>query len=325
MEKETKGGRITDSPLPGLVFLGTPDFAVPSLRTLVESGAPVRLVVTQPDRPSGRGRKVAPPPVKILANRYEIPVYQPPRIRGAEVIRKIKSFGVECAVVAAFGQIFPQEFLDAFALGTLNVHASLLPRYRGAAPIQRAILSGDETTGISIMLLDAGMDTGPVLSRREIPIEAGDTFGTVHDRLAQTGAELLQETLGGWCAGRIVPQVQDESLATYAPPLRKEEFRIDWNVEAKDIIRRIRAFDPHPGAYFLYEKKRIKCFRAVAFAWTGDGEPGEIAGMSESGLVVMGGDRRALAIGDLQMEGQRRMSAQDFVRGRPMPAGSFLE
>ncbi len=325
MEKETKGGRLTGTPLPGLVFLGTPDFAVPSLRILIDSGAPVRLVVTQPDRPSGRGRKVAQPPVKILANRFSIPVYQPERIRGEEVIRKIKSFGVDCAVVAAFGQILPQEFLDAFALGTLNVHASLLPKYRGAAPIQRAILSGDELTGVSIMLLDAGMDTGPVLSRREVPIEPGDTFGMVYERLSRVGADLLMETLGGWGAGRITPLIQDESLATYAPPIKKEEFRIDWNVGAKGIIRKVRAFDPHPGAYCFYEGKRVKCFRAVAFPWTGGGEPGEISGMSESGLVVMGGDRRALAIFELQIEGQRRMSAQDFVRGRLMPAGSFLE
>ena len=312
--------------MPRLVFLGTPDFAVLSLKRLVEAdGAAVRLVVTQPDRPSGRGRRIAQSPVKILATELGIPVYQPERIRGAEVIEKIKSYGVDCAVVVAFGQILPRDFLDAFALGTLNVHASLLPKYRGAAPIHRAILAGDDVTGISIMLLDEGMDTGPVLSQLEVPIGIEDTFAAVHDRLARTGSELLFETLGAWAAGRIGPRAQDETRATYAPPLKKEDFRISWNLPAKDIINRVRAFDPWPGAYFFHQEKRVKGFRARPFAWTGTGGPGEIVGMSESGIIVTGGDRRALSIGELQMEGQRRMGAGEFVRGRPMPAGSFLE
>ncbi|MFZ2445418.1 MAG: methionyl-tRNA formyltransferase [Syntrophobacteraceae bacterium] len=325
MEEKAEGGQGIDTLLPGLVFLGTPEFAVPSLRGLVDAGAPVRLVVTQPDRPSGRGRKLSQPPVKILANELGIPVYQPERIRGAEIIEKIKSFGVDCAVVVAFGQILPQAFLDVFALGALNVHASLLPRHRGAAPIHRAILAGDAFTGISIMLLDAGMDTGPVLSQREISIGGEDIFETVHDRLSRVGAQLLVETLTAWAAGTIEPRVQDDSLATYAPPVKKEELRIDWNLPAKDIINRIRAFDPGPGAYFMFEGKRIKCFRARSFPWTGVGGPGEVGGISESGIIVTGGDRRALSICELQMEGRPRMETSQFVRGRPMPAGSFLE
>lgn len=308
-----------------MVFLGTPDFAVPSLRRLVEAGAPVKLVVTQPDRPSGRGRKIVASPVKILANGLGIPVYQPERVRDPGVIEKIRSYGFACAAVVAYGQIFPRAFLDLFPLGALNVHASLLPRHRGAAPINRAILSGDEVTGVSIMLLDAGMDTGPVLSRQETRIEAEDSFGSVHDRLSQMGAELLLETLHDWVAGRIVPQPQDVALATDAPPLRKEEFRIDWNLPVKDIINRIRAFDPWPGAYFFLDSKRVKCYRARPSPVEFTGTPGEVTGISENGIIVSGGDRRTLLIGELQMEGQRRMGAGEFVRGRPIPAGSFLE
>ena len=224
---------------------------MPCLRKLLDRGADICLVVTQPDRPSGRGRKICDPPVKTLANEAGIPVYQPERIRGGEVIEKIRSYGAQCAVVVAFGQILPQAFLDIFALGTLNVHGSLLPKYRGAAPIQRAILSGETETGISIMLLDAGMDTGPVLSQKKVVIGPEDTFGKVYQSLAEEGAGLLVETLRDWTAGKLAARIQDDSLATYAPPIKKEELRIDWNSPAKDIINKIRAFDPVPGAWFV--------------------------------------------------------------------------
>jgi len=236
--------------VPGLVFLGTPNFAVPCLQKLLECNAGVRLVITQPDRPSGRGRKICESPVKTLANEAGIPIYQPERIRGGEVIEKIRAYGAECAVVVAFGQLVPQSFLDIFLLGTLNVHGSLLPRYRGAAPIQRAILAGETLTGISIMLLDAGMDTGPVLAQKEVSIGPEDTFGTVYKTLAEHGAKLLIDTLRDWTAGRLAPLVQDDALATCAPPIHKEELRIDWNSPAKDIINKVRAFDPAPGAWF---------------------------------------------------------------------------
>ncbi len=323
MEKETKRGEgIT---IPPLVFLGTPDFAAPSLRYLLEAGAPVRLVITQPDRPSGRGRRVSQSAVKVLAEQVGISVYQPERIRGDDIIDHIRSYGAECAIVVAFGQILPQKFLDAFPLGTLNVHASLLPRYRGAAPIQRAILSGEEVTGVSIMLLDAGMDTGPVLSQARVPIGPEDAFGTIHDRLSETGAMLLLDTFRRWIAGRIAPVPQDGGLATYAPPLRKEELRIQWNLAAKDIINRIRAFDPVPGAFFQLGARRVKSFRARAFPIAGTGKPGEVIGISESGLIVAGGDGKPLAVGELQMEGQRRMRADEFTRGRSIPVGTILE
>lgn len=311
--------------MPDLVFLGTPDFAVRSLRKLIDCKAGVRLVITQPDQPSGRGLKVHESPVKTLAFDAGIPVYQPNRINDDEVIEKIRSCGAECAVVVAFGQIVPQSFLDTFPLGTLNLHGSLLPRYRGAAPIQRAILAGEGVTGISIMLLDAGMDTGPVLSQKEIALGPADTFGEVYETLATEGAELLANTLRDWTAGRLAARKQDDALATLAPPIQKEELRIDWKSPAKNIINKIRAFDPAPGAWCMLGGKRVKCFGASSFSWDSKGAGGEVAGIAECGLIVAGSCGRSLCIGELQMEGQRRMRAYEFTRGRPISRGSFLE
>jgi methionyl-tRNA formyltransferase len=259
-----------------------------------------------------------------LANEAGIPIYQPERIRGGEVIEKIRAYGAEYAVVAAFGQILPPSFLDIFPMGTLNVHGSLLPRYRGAAPIQRAIMAGEDLTGISIMLLDAGMDTGPVLSQKEVSIGPEDTFGMVYKALSEHGAELLVDTLRDWTAGRLAPCIQDESLASYAPPIQKEELRIDWNSPVKDIINKVRAFDPAPGAWFALGGKRVKCFRAASFPWAAAGAPGEVAGIADCGLIVAGGCARSLCIGELQLEGLRRMRACEFTCGRPIPRGSFL-
>ncbi len=311
--------------MPGLVFLGTPDFAVPSLRKLLESKADVRLVITQPDRASGRGRKIHQSPVKMLAIEAGLPVYQPERVRGTEVIENIRSYGAQCAVVVAFGQVLPQSFLDIFPLGALNIHGSLLPRHRGAAPIQRAILAGENLTGISIMLLDAGVDSGPVLLQKEASFGPEDTFGTVYENLAEKGAELLLDALRGWSAGRISPLPQNSGLATYAPPIRKEELRIHWNSPAKDIINKIRAFDPAPGAWFSLWGKRVKCFRVASVSWAAAGSAGEVIGVADCGLIVAGGCGGALCLGELQMEGMRRMSAGEFTRGRPIPQGSILE
>ncbi len=311
--------------IPDLIFMGTPDFAAPSLRELTEAGARILLVVTQPDRPKGRGKKPAAPPVKILARDLGIPVFQPEKARDPEVIRHIGSLGAECAVVVAYGQILSKAFLDLFPLGTLNVHASLLPRLRGAAPINRAILEGHTETGASIMLLDPGMDTGPVLSQRRVAIEESDSFGSVHDKLAQAGSQLLLQTLKEWKAGRIEPWPQDDRLATYAPPIRKEELRIRWDLPALGIVRTIRAFDPWPGAFTLYQGRRIKCFGARCLRWSGQGRAGEIVGHAEEGLVVLGNDGQALSIAELQMEGQRRMPSSDFLRGHAMPPGTMME
>ena len=311
--------------LPSLVFLGTPDFALPSLQKLAEAHADIRLVVTQPDRPQGRGRKVNPPPMKVLAQKLGFPFFQPQRLRAAEAVERIAAASTECLVVVAYGQLLPQELLDCSPLGAVNVHASMLPQYRGAAPIQRALMAGEQATGISIMLLDAGMDTGPILKQRQIVIQEGDTGGSVHDKLAILGAELLVEALQGWKAGTIRARPQDAALASYAPPIRKEEHRIIWTEEARHTVCQIRALDPWPGAHCQYRGKRIKCFAAVLLPWKGDGRPGEILGLAEAGLVVLGGNQQAIGIGALQIEGHRRLSADAFVCGHEMPQGAVLE
>jgi methionyl-tRNA formyltransferase len=325
MEEEAQGGKTIDSELPHLIFLGTPEFAAPSLKKLVSANAPVLLVVTQPDRPSGRGKKLSAPPVKVLAEAFGIPVYQPERIKEREAIEHIRTYKAECAVVVAYGQILSQAFLDGFAMGTLNVHASLLPAYRGAAPIQRCLLDGETRTGISIMLLDAGMDTGPVLSQQGLEIEGDETFGTLHDKMAHLGADLLLETLTQWRRGHVAPIPQVDALTTYAPPILKTQRRVVWDLPARQVVNVIRAFDPQPGAYGVFQGQRLKFFQAGLLSWKGHGRAGEIVGCSERGLVVLGGDGQGLAIGELQLEGQRRLAAAEFLRGHAMPVGSLLE
>jgi methionyl-tRNA formyltransferase len=254
-----------------------------------------------------------------------IPVYQPPRIRERSAIEHIASFGAPCGVVVAYGQLLPTSLLNLFPLGAINVHASLLPRYRGAAPIQRALLSGDRVTGVSIMLLDEGMDTGPVLSACETDVEKSLSFGALHDRLASLGASLLCETLAAWKAGRIRPERQDSSMATTAPPVRKEELQLDWSLPAQVLVNTIRAFDPAPGAYFLLHGRRVKCFDAKLLPWEGAGLAGEVLGVSDSGLVVRGGDGVCLSLGSVQLEGQRRLPASEFLRGRAIEPGTVLQ
>lgn len=325
MEKEAEGGSVIKAAFPRIIFLGTPEFAVPSLRKLEEAHVPVIAVVTQPDRPSGRGKKLTAPPVKVVAEGLGIPVLQPHRIRASEVIDRLRLYRAECAVVVAYGQLLSQSLLDAFPLGTLNVHASLLPAYRGAAPLQRCLLAGESRTGVTIMLLDAGMDTGPVLSQREVLIGPETTFGALHDEMAQAGAELLVETLGAWRAGRIVPTPQDDARATYAPPLLKSEGRLVWEAPAAQIVNTIRALDPAPGAFGFFREQRLKFFQASLLPWSGAGRAGEIVGCGQKGLVVLGGNGQALTVGALQLEGQRRLPAGEFLRGRLLPVGSLLE
>ena len=325
MEKEATGGKGRAAAVPGIVFFGTPDFAVPSLRKLLDSGVAVRLVISQPDRPSGRGRKVHESPVKKLAIDAGIPLYQPEHLNEGEVFEKIGTSGAECAIVVAFGQILPMSLLDIFPLGTLNVHGSLLPKFRGAAPIQRAIMAGENVTGVAIMLLDAGMDTGPVLSQKELILGPMDTFGMIYGRLAEEGAELLLDTFSDWTAGRLTARAQDDALASYAPPIKREELRINWKSPANNIINNIRAFDPAPGAWFVLGGKRVKCFGASSFSWNAACVAGEVAGVADCGLIVTGGCGRSVCIGELQIEGQRRMRASDFTRGRPIRRGIILE
>lgn len=307
-----------------VVFCGTPDFAVPTLLALHERGVDLVQVVTQPDRPQGRGQKPAPSPVKAAAERLGLSVLQPHRIRDPEVVRHLASLPAHALVLVAYGQILPANLLSAFPFGALNVHPSLLPRYRGAAPIQRAILHGDSETGVSIMLMDEGLDTGPVLAMERVPIGAEDTFGTLHDTLARVGADLLCRTLDAWVQGRCHPVAQDDAQAVLAPPIQKHELHVTWQEPAASICCRIRAFDPWPGAYGFHGSKRIKFFQARLSAYTAPGRPGEVLGLCRDGLLVCAGDGATVAVGRLQLEGRKPVSADAFLRGYDLPVGSMF-
>jgi methionyl-tRNA formyltransferase len=246
---------------PSIIFMGSPEFALPSLRRLAEQ-YPIAGVVTQPDRPAGRGNVLTPPPVKSLAEQLHLPVIQPVRLREPAAWQQLVEWEPDLIVVAAFGQILRQEILNLPRFGCINVHGSMLPRWRGAAPIQAAILHGDAQTGISIMKMEAGVDTGPILSQKALPIEAGDTSGTLSQRMAPLGADLLLETLPGYLSGTLALAVQDESQATYAPMLRKEDGLLDFQQPAKALERRVRACHPWPGAYTLWKGQILKIHRA---------------------------------------------------------------
>jgi methionyl-tRNA formyltransferase len=286
-------------------------------------------VVTQPDRPSGRGRQLQPPPVKILAQKYGIPVLQPASLRSPEALAELQTLQPEVIVVAAFGQILPTTVLDLPPFGCINVHASLLPRWRGAAPVAAAILAGDDTTGVTIMKMDAGLDTGPILSQRPLAVAPDDTRESLSARLAQLGADLLHDTLPAWLAGNIEPQLQDESRVTHAPQIKKEQGRINWSEPADDIARKVRAFYPWPGAFTYWQGKPLKILRAAADPeyWQDEDSPSQVHRADQgsalppgtvttgpSGLAVMTG-HGMLKLYQVQPAGKRPMPADDFARG----------
>ena len=309
--------------LPRLVFMGTPEFALASLKGLVAAGASIPLVVTQPDRPKGRGRKMVASPVKLLAEAKNIPVYQPYKVKSAEAIERIAALDPACIVVAAYGQLLPAEILALPRLGAVNVHASLLPKYRGPAPIHWALIQGEEKTGITTMLMDIGMDTGDILMQREVPIEPKDTAGTLHDRLAEEGATLLVETLHFLKKGTLKPRAQDDSQATYAPMLAKENGEIDWNEDAEKICCRIRGLDPWPGGFTLWKGRRLKLFGCLPLAMSPQARPGTIIAANEKGLQVASGEGVVL-IETLQLEGRRSLPVADFLRGYSIQVGKRL-
>jgi methionyl-tRNA formyltransferase len=309
-----------------IVFMGTPAFAVPSLEALIRSTYQVVAVYTQPDRKAGRGQSVAFSPVKQLALSKGLEIIQPESLKAAGTIEKLASFAPDLIVVAAFGQILPQEVLALPKSGCINVHPSLLPRYRGASPIATAILQGDEITGVTIMLLDIGMDTGPILSRREVSISAGDTTGSLTAKLAQVGARLLMETLPLWIDGRIKPQPQEESRASYSGVINKGDGEIDWRLPALELWRRVRAFDPWPGCYARWGGRRLKLSKAVPLYGDKPGEPGKVIALSPPAPAAVGvetGDG-VLGLLAIQLEGKREMSADEFVRGQRDFIGSNL-
>lgn len=304
-----------------IVFMGTPDFAVPSLAALLRDGYQVVGVVTQPDRPAGRGRQLAPSPVKRFAEEHGLTVLQPTTLRQPEPVAELQALAPDLIVVAAYGLILPQAVLDVPPHGCLNVHGSLLPRYRGAAPIPAAILAGDQETGVTIMLMDAGMDTGPILSQAVCPIEPDDTTSTLTTKLAELGAALLSQTLPRWLAGEIEPQPQDEERATYAPMMRKADGQIDWALPAEQIARRVRAYQPWPGAVTFWEGQPLKLLRARALL-AATAAPGRVVARGEGAAVGTG--EGLLLLEEVQLAGKRAMSIADFLRGQRGFIGSVL-
>jgi len=305
-----------------ILFAGTPDFAVPALEALIESGHAPIAVLTQPDRPSGRGRKLQASPVKVCAERHGISVLQPDSLRGPERAAEIAALMPDLMVVAAYGLILPQSVLDVPRLGCWNIHASLLPRWRGAAPIQRAIEAGDAESGVCIMHMEAGLDTGAVYARLATPIRANETGGSLHDRLATLGATALLDCLQSLLAGSLPqPRVQDDRLATYARKLEKSEAEIDWTRPAEELERTIRAFDPWPVAWCEWQGERLRVWRAAAVDCTCDGPPGTVVAVAEASFDVATG-AGCLRLLEVQRPGGRRMPVADYLRARPVQAGS---
>ncbi len=303
--------------------MGTPEFALPALEML-GLHYPVVGVVTQPDRPAGRGQKLTPSPVKELALAEGIPVFQPQRVRNLEAVERIRAWSPDLIVVAAFGQIIPPVLLELPPHGVLNIHPSLLPRWRGAAPIQAAILAGDEVTGVTIMQLDEGLDTGPILGQREVSIRPMETAGELEERLAQLGAELLIELLPDYLAGRLEPHPQPEEGVTVVRRLPKQAAALDWERPAEELARQVRAFAPQPGAYTTWESRRMKVLQARALPQqdTPEAAPGTVYEHESLPTVVTG--TGALVLLQLQMAGKRPMTGEAFLRGRRGIIGARL-
>ena len=309
-----------------IIFMGTAELSCASLEALaVAEGIQLLAVVTQPDKPKGRDLKLQPSPVKIVAQKLALPVLQPARARDEAFIADLRGLKPDLIVVVAYGQILPPAILELPRHGCVNVHTSLLPRYRGAAPIQWAIADGQPETGVTIMQMDAGLDTGPILAMRRTPILATDDSQSLHDRLAQIGAELLAESIPDYVAGKITPQAQPTSGGTYAAKIKKEDGRIHWQLSAHEIWHRLRAFSPWPGAFTQLAGERpqlLKIWRAEPV--TQAGPAGEVLAADKNGIVV-GCGRDALRVLELQREGGKRLAAEAFLLGFPIPPGSRLE
>ncbi len=307
-----------------IVFMGTPDFAVNALEALIKAEYDICLVVTQPDRVKGRGRKSVPSPVKECALKHGLKLYQPEKLRAYGAIDPIREVSADLIVVAAFGQILPKEVLDLPGFGSINIHASLLPKYRGAAPIQRAILDGEEKTGVTIMQMDEGLDTGDILLQREVSIDKKETGGSLFEKLSTAGSELLIEALPLIEKGSIIPKKQDDALSTYAKPLKKDMGKIDFEKSAVELERLIRALNPWPSAFTSFRGKTLKIWEAeTSDNVAGAAEPGSVIAISEDCLRVASGEG-SLDIRELQLEGKRRMSFKDFQLGNRVLVGEKL-
>lgn len=301
--------------------MGTPEFAVPSLKALIESEHEVVSVVAQPDKPKGRGRKLTPPPSKVLAEEYGIPVLQPDKIKTKEFLAELELLVPDLICVTAYGKILPKDILDLPVHGCINVHASLLPKYRGAAPITWAIVRGERVTGITTMLMDEGMDTGDMLLKEEIQIDDNDDAGTLSDKLSQIGGTLLIRTISDLQQGKLYPEKQDESQATYAPMLKKSDGEINWSQTSMDIRNLIRGMNPWPGSYTTLEGKTLKIYKARVSQ--GVGKPGEVL-QSASGVLRIATGDGGLEIIELQIEGGKRLDTKSFLSGRNIQIGAVL-
>ena len=307
-----------------IIFMGTPDFAVPSLTALHENGQNVALVVTQPDRPSGRGRKVYPPPVKTAARGLELNVIQPGSIKTPEFEAKVSGISPDFIIVTAFGNLLPGNILEIPKIGTINVHASLLPYYRGPAPINWAIINGEKQTGITTMLMDEGMDTGDILLTAEELITTADTAATLHDRLAVLGADLLVKTLAAYADDTIKPSPQNHNQATYAPMLKKQDGQINWQQPAETIEPFIRGMTPWPGAFTFHGKNRLKIFKAIPVEKSIEVPAGTVLSSFPDELEIATG-KDALAILEIQGPSGKRLQIKDFLRGYKIEPGARLK
>jgi methionyl-tRNA formyltransferase len=318
---------IPAEPLPGrpkLIFMGTPDFAVPTLKALIRHGHHVLAVVTQPDRPKGRGKKLTAPPVKALALEHRIEVLQPEKASEESFCDRIRAKEPDLIIVVAFGQILKRKLLDIPRWGVINVHASLLPNLRGAAPIQWTILNDESKTGLTVMQMDEGMDTGPILFQEEIPVAEDETAGHLHDRLAVMAGDLMARSLECMSGNIVTATLQDHSKATYAPKIAKELSLVDWKEEAAKVSARIRGMDPKPGAYTLWEGHEIKVFGSMVIDRNREGiSPGQVLGLKEEELVV-GTGRGTVGVRELQYPGKNRLLAKEFLRGFSIPGGTVL-
>jgi len=309
---------------PRILFMGTPDFALPALQSLYDRGYPLVGVVTQPDRPKGRGLKDVAPPVKILADKLGLPVFQPASTKDPSFMKLLSELNPEMIVVVAFGQILPKSVIDYPPRYCLNIHPSLLPKYRGAAPMNWAIIRGETKTGVTIMVMDEGMDSGDILLQEETPIGKAETFGELHDRLAQRGADLLIKTIEQITAGTVKRMSQNASAATFAPRLKKDMCKINWNSKCSDIVNLIRGLNPSPAAFTFWNGQNLKIFAAEARPGRVDHPPATIAGVCAAGLPVAAADGYVV-LKDVQLSGKKRMPITDFLRGHRINEGSVLQ